>query len=280
MKSRIGYDESSSMPYVLGLVKYSLFHFRNFILVVICLFALAIFNSNSLFANKFRSVSSEVTVVFYEELSTPIKYLWNHISNIAKFFDYIAHNQELVTENQFLRERLIKMETLVGEAKSLKKLANLVDYDNFKSISVRLSANTSSYYTKSFTINAGELDGIKIGQAVVDDSGMLGKIISTTERSSQVVAINDSNANIPTIFTLARGQAIVTGEEMGNNLNILYAPKPIEFEDGDSVVTSGEDELMPANILVGYAYHNGSHTEIRTAANLKEADFARIYIGK
>lgn len=279
MKARIGYDESSSMSYVFGLIRYSLFHFRNVLLIISCIFMLIIFNSESSFAGKFRSLASEATHIFYEELSIPIKYVWGHISNVTKFFDYLAHNAELVEENQLLRERLIKMETLVGEAESLRKLSNLVDHDNFRSIAVRLSANTSSYYTKSFTINAGELDGVKIGQAVVNENGMLGKVISINERSAQVIAVNDANSNIPAAFAVSRNQAVITGQEMGGNLEVLFSPKPIEFDDGDSVVTSGEDELMPANILIGYAYHSGSYTEIRTAANLKEIDFAKVYIG-
>ncbi|MFI4984257.1 MAG: rod shape-determining protein MreC [Rickettsiales bacterium] len=280
MKTKIGYDDSSSLSYVFGLIRYSLFHFRNFILILICLLFLAVLNTETIFAAKFRSIASETTGSFYEELSTPIKYVWSHISNVAKFFDYLARNTELVSENQQLREKLIRMETLVGEAESLKKIVNLVDYNNFKTITVRMAANTSSYYNKSFTINAGELDGVKIGQSVVNNGGMLGKVISVHERSSQVIAVNDSNANIPAVFTLSRSQAVITGQDMSDSLEVLFSPRPIEFEDGDSVVTSGEDELMPANILIGHAYHNGSRIEIRPAANLKEVDFAKVYIGK
>jgi len=108
-------------------------------------------------------------------------------------------------------------------------------------------------YTATFTINKGTRDGIADFMAVTVGGAMVGYTFDTTETKSQVKALIDSDASIPSLIESTRDQGNirgtlgVDGKHMCRMYHVdSYIPRP-----GDRVVTSGFSMPFPKGIPIG-----------------------------
>ncbi|MBI5465377.1 rod shape-determining protein MreC [Candidatus Gottesmanbacteria bacterium] len=103
--------------------------------------------------------------------------------------------------------------------------------------------------TRYLTIDKGEEDGVREGTMVVSENILLGKIISLTPKTAQVLLPTDPDSKIPsrTLKTGAKGLAI---GEFGTKLSLAKVLQAEVLEVGDLVVTSGEGGYV-RDLLIG-----------------------------
>ena len=61
----------------------------------------------------------------------------------------------------------------------------------------KIIIDNNSPYLKSFVINKGSRDGIKVGMVVLDQNYLVGKVIEVNFKTSRVLLLSDINSNIP-----------------------------------------------------------------------------------
>lgn len=178
---------------------------------------------------------------------------------------------EVQKENEELRTRV---EQLTGDNLKLKEqvLAGLryneLDSKMFKSPNVDaytkigasiISRNPNAWY-QTLTINRGTNDGVAVDDPVIVALGLVGKIVSVTPTTSEVLLITDSEGQVSALVRGSTGSptfGIVEGTykrtsrlEAEGNLQMLLR-RDDNVNVGDLVLTSGLGGVYPKDIPVG-----------------------------
>ena len=119
-----------------------------------------------------------------------------------------------------------------------------------KYITAKIIANSSGSYIKTITLNVGEKDNVKVGNAVTNNWGMVGRVIEVGKVASRVLLITDINSQIPIYFEKSKHKAIVAGQN-SDLLEIKYLKPRVHLFDNDRIITSGEGGVLPRGLMVG-----------------------------
>ncbi len=271
--------EIDTFGYVFSLFRFSLSRLRSYLVICSCLLILIVFNSENEFSTKLRLSSMEVATQVYSKLSTPFVMVSDAYTFCKDVVATLRSNAFLLEENEQLKNEIINMEVLVGENAKLKELLRFQDESTKKEFAVRILSNSFDVFNKTFSIDIGEGQGLQSGNIVMNERGLIGKIVGMTDNTAKVLSITDVNSKIPAIFASSRKRCVVTGQEFSNNsLRVLYAPKDLEVQDGEPVITSGDGNLMPYGILIGFAFVNGDEIEVKTAIDWNELEFGKVIL--
>ena len=134
--------------------------------------------------------------------------IFSNITNIANISD---QNISLKQQISLLKYKIQSLESLEIENKQLKKIVNLVNDTDLKYVSARIITNIGGPYNYSATISAGADNGIKIGQIVINNHGLVGKITHVYDKTSSILLVSDMNFKIPVITANSFEKAIISG---------------------------------------------------------------------
>ena len=98
-----------------------------------------------------------------------------------------SENQSLKQENNSLKKWKDLGLKLLVENEELKGLLNTAKKDNQKFTTARVISNSGGSYVKTITINAGSNDGVKVGNPVVNNWGMVGRVVDLGKNASESV---------------------------------------------------------------------------------------------
>lgn len=143
--------------------------------------------------------------------------------NVKGIFSYRSLQQQveaLEDENAELTRQLAEEKLTQQQLDELQELAALLNYDytkqEFNIVTGDVISLDGSNWTNIFTINCGTESGIKVGDAVVNGTGLIGKIEATGEGWSKVMSLIDEGSKVS--FTLARDRkqlGVVAGKRKG-----------------------------------------------------------------
>jgi rod shape-determining protein MreC len=122
-------------------------------------------------------------------------------------------------------------------------------------------------FTRRIVIDKGQQNGIKAGQPVIDNIGVVGQVTRIYPWLAEVTLITDKDQAVP-VQNLRNGlRAVLGGTGNDGQLELKFIPLNADFQNGDQLVTSGIDGVYPQGLPVAEV----SNVE-RNAAYL----FARI----
>ncbi len=184
-------------------------------------------------------------------------YLKNKIEGNESFFTNIdtlkAENEDLKKKNSELEKSLRELEIIKSENETLKEYVNLKDkYSEYKTIPAYIINKDIQNYTKTIIINVGEKDGIKPNMTVIADQGLVGYVISTTDKTAKVQTIIDTATSVSSVITSSRETVVVSGTlENNTTLRATYIPTDATLMENDTLETSGLGGIYPKGIRIG-----------------------------
>ena len=175
------------------------------------------------------------------QLNDKIKYHLNVHSNVTLLEDQVTQ----------YKSQEVSLQIIEFENQKLKQ--QLDDYLVSKNlIYAKIIIDNNSPYLKSFIINKGSRDGIKVGMVVLDQKYLVGKVIEVNFNSSRVLLLSDINSNIPISISPNNLQAIASGT--GSDYAKVNYLKKIHYDkiSNESLVyTSGTGGLIKSGIPIG-----------------------------
>lgn len=171
--------------------------------------------------------------------------------------DTFAARDALITENQqFRRERLEtegrvqRLAALEAENARLRKLLDSKARVGSRALVAEILAVDSAKYRQRFNLNRGFVDGVFVGQALIDAQGVVGQVMSVGPFTSEAVLITDADHAVPVTVNRSRVRtnAFGTGESQRLRLNLT---NNADIEVGDLLVSSGLGGVFPQGYPVG-----------------------------
>lgn len=172
--------------------------------------------------------------------------------NITSYFSLKKVNENLAEENAELREELYTVSRPVIVRGKLDS-AKIPEVGlNYSFISAKVINNTTYQTHNHFTINKGARQGIRQGMGVISANGVVGIIKSVSGNFSTAYSILNNNVLISA--ELKKSNTLCTVNWGGLDprfARVLYLPRHIDVEKGDTVITSGFNAVFPEKILIG-----------------------------
>lgn len=222
-----------------------------------------------------RAALSDRTGPLMERLNAPVVGVTRWISGIGHFFDVYSENLRLREENARLLQWRGAAVSLQARVNQYQRLLKAVPEQSYSAIAARVIARSSQPFLETVVLNAGRLNGVRPGQAVVDARGMLGRIYVAGQRTSWVVLLDDLNSRIPVQIRPGNVQAILVGNNTREPALEALPPRAPVKTDAE-VVTSGDGGLLPAGLPLGAVIFNGREARVALYADPASAEDVRI----
>ena len=240
------------------------------VIIILAIFSFTLKEDRQL--NKFESLIKDTVTGVQKVVTSPFNWIFNKIDDYKELIDIRENYQKLLpevdridsltTENIELRKQLEAMK----EELDIKYTINQYEYLNATVISRNIS-----YWYNTITIDKGTYNGVETNMVVVNNDGLIGKVVSTTTFTSDVKLLTTSDTNNKISVAISNGSNKLYGliKDYNYNTNSLEVEGISNTETvsiGDSVYTSGLGGVFPSGILIGKV------TEITT----DEYDLAKI----
>ncbi len=228
--------------------------------------------------------------VLVQSVLTPLRTGANAITVQAqKIYDYIFEYENLLAENQALKEQLAQLredalsaDALRRENERYEQLLQLLERNqDYKYVDGYVIARSSNDWTSTFTINRGASAGIEVGMCAITASGeVAGLVVEVGSNYAIIKTVLDSSLQISATIAATGYSGMVSGGYTSGEKNLLrmdYLPSSATIRNNDQVVTSGST-VYPRNLILGYVVDAGfGDTGVEKYAMLRPAaDIANL----
>ena len=228
--------------------------------------------------NKVRSFVKDVVYRSATIVSFPLKSVNNFAGFLENHLNLYSNYNELIKENNELRNNISKTDFLELENSQLRKLIDEQIESSSNLVSARVMIDKQSPYLNSFVINIGSNKGIKNGMAVLDGKNFIGRIVDVNFFSSRVLLVSDLNSKIPVLSEPSGSHAILSGHGT-NEPTLEYLSKNHGIQDGDKIYTSGKEGIFTPGLVVGKAKIEKNKIKVLLFADLDQITFVNINLG-
>ncbi len=204
-------------------------------------------------------------------------YLDGGFKSMAKYF---ASAQALDNENKLLRQeisllndKLVDFELIQKYDLELKRLLNFVSLPEVNYVSARLLSIVNSAQGPYGLISCGKDSGIAVGDMVVADKGLIGKIAQVSGSFAKVLLVTNSKFRTP-IITSSGQKAILVGDQ--SQPYILYLKNMAEVKIQDLIVTLGDKDSLLVDIPVGKVSNIEDKVYLKFISDIDNVNFVSV----
>jgi rod shape-determining protein MreC len=183
---------------------------------------------------------------------------------------------ELLSENEQLKQQLLstsgEIQTLAALRQENQRLRTLLKATqgrayNFQFAEMKRVALDP--FSHKVWIDHGVVDGVVVGQAVMDGLGIVGQVEDVHRHLSTVRLISDPDHALPVQINRTGLRTVAHGSGETSYLLMPNVPLQADISPGDMVVTSGLGDRFPPGFPVG---------EVERVQRDRGATFAEVYI--
>jgi len=177
--------------------------------------------------------------------------MFNHVDDFLENEPNVEYAyQHLHSEYVKLKAQMLQMQVIENENQRLRGffgIVNSADLDMQLAKPLKIDLDP---YQHRVLINKGIKDGVYIGQAVLDDTGVVGQVTDMFKVSSVVTLITDPSHAIPVQVRRNGLHLLVEGTGSFNLLRVPYLNKNMDIQEGDILETSGLGGRFPSGYPV------------------------------
>ena len=226
--------------------------------------------------------------------TAPFRAVETYSEQAATMWTAAARVERLERENAELRawrtlaeqmaERNARYEALLGMPPAAFGEGAMIE----NSIAAQLVLDSGGPFRRTLVANAGNEHGVKVGYVVMNENGLIGRVVSVGARSSRILLVDDDSSRVPVMGATSRVRAVLVGDagrqpQLATLPFDLTAPR-LEFivgarslRDGEPLVTSGDGGVFPRGIPVGEARATpAGEWRVALVASRRPIDFVRI----
>ena len=234
----------------------------------------------------------EVTAPIQDGASRALKPFRDLFGWFGDTLDARGERDDLRKERDDLRKQLLTREDesrQLGELQALVGLDKELGLDQYRPLTARVVGQSPTVWYSQVTVNKGSGSGVRLGQPVVNQEGLVGKVTTVTGNSSIVTLITDHSSSVTARVTRngVRGQV---QPAVGNpdDLLLQYVDRRDQVDLQEHVVTAGIKStkfpsLFPPGIPIGWVTkiddtNQGLYkpVHVHPFARLRELEFVQI----
>ena len=203
---------------------------------------------------KIRSIAHAITYPIQQGTSIVGNWLGGMFGNFGELRRASTENQQLHQQIEQMQTELRGTRERAAEAGRLQQLFKLNETSAYQTVVARVIARDPSMWFDNVTIDKGRWSGIDVNMPVVTAGGIVGRIVSTSPWSAQVMLLTDEKSGAGAVVgQLGQSSALGSLKGMGENglLEMRYVSGMEKVQVGDTVTTTGQDAIYPPGYNVG-----------------------------
>lgn len=215
-----------------------LIKYRNGLLFIFLLFLALFFTiqSHTYHRSKFVNSANFLTGGIYDGLS-----------NIDNYFNLKVHNEQLLQENNNLRNDLYAKNDSLYREKDSTVLGG-----RFHFVTAKVINNNYNLKDNFLTLRGGRKSGVAQDQGVITSKGIVGIIDQVSSRYSTVVSILNSTSQINAKLKKSGHFGILVWDGGDpNKVKLIDVQQKAPVANGDTIVTGGKSTIFPEGIGIG-----------------------------
>lgn len=190
----------------------------------------------------------------------PVTYLSQSVARpVRNFFGTIYTLKNIVKKNAELeakinekQQQIVLLDQYRQQNEILKKELGFVGETQLALVSCGILSRDPGGFTDTLALSCGEKAGVKIGQAVISQGYLVGKIILVTANTSTALLITNAQSSVDAKISKTEVEGVIKGS-FGSGLVLDLISQTSEVNSGDIIVTAGINSQIPKNILIGEA---------------------------
>jgi len=176
---------------------------------------------------------------------------------LAWIGSYLSSKQTLNEENAALKQELLARAPAVqgyaqmqSENVRLKALVGVEARYTRAATAVEVLYTGRDPFTQKVFVNRGAAAGIRPGEAVIDDIGVVGQVTRVFPDMAEVTLITDKDQAVPVQAERSGVRSVLFGAGAGRAPELRFMPPSADIRAGDKLYTSGIDGTYPAGLAV------------------------------
>ena len=161
-----------------------------------------------------------------------------------------SQNQSLQAEVDRLRMEQASLAEDVRQGQRLQALLNFKQQYIYQTVAAQVIGTSGTDQSRVLYIDKGSKDGLRPDMPVITPDGVVGKVRDVFGHTAQVLEINDAASGLGVILQSTRLRGILRGTAEGKTEIINILPDE-QIQPGETVITSGGDEVYPRGLPVG-----------------------------
>lgn len=180
--------------------------------------------------------------------------IYDQIDELIASFYLLEENTQFKQRHLEDQAQLLKLHALEVENRQLRQLLGAVQQietkTGAKAVLAEILYTPRDPFNHKITLNKGSYHRIQLGQAVIDNKGIVGQITQLYPWSSEVTLLTDKNHSVPVQVLRNSLRSVVSGTGKNDELELRYLSVNTDIQQGDLLVTSGIGGVYPPGIPV------------------------------
>ncbi len=164
-----------------------------------------------------------------------------------------------VSENRRLRRQVADLQPWRDQAIALKNvnaryeaMLGLRTEPPVAMVTARSISDSRGPFVNARLIDVGSAKGVRIGNPVINEHGLVGRVIGATGAISRMLLLTDVSNRTPVLIDRTDARAMLTGDGSGNpRLEFIRGVDAVQA--GDRVLSSGDGGGFPRGVPIGVA---------------------------
>ena len=185
--------------------------------------------------------------------------LWSSVrrgaSSVRGYGTALQENQRLAGEITLLKAKLQDSQSLERENSQLRAQLDFKARSDRYLIAAEIVGRDPDGWWQTVRINRGSVDGVDRDMPVISVEGLVGRTLSVSSHTADVLLISDPTCQISARMSRAGAFGILTGRGPNWRGQVIcrmeFINKSLEISEGDEVVTSGLGGIYPKGLFIG-----------------------------
>jgi rod shape-determining protein MreC len=169
------------------------------------------------------------------------------------YIDLIHVRRENANLKQELERLRIEQASVAQDAEQGRRLQHMLGFTEhyiYKTLPAQVIGTGGTDQSQVLYIDKGADDGLKQDMPVITPDGIVGKLKDVFPSTSQVLLVTDPTSGAGVILEATRIRGILRGRAYGQ-LQVADISPDSRIKAGETIVTSGGDQIFPRGLPVG-----------------------------
>lgn len=148
-----------------------------------------------------------------------------------------------------------QLRTLTSENERLRALLGASRQTEIQTVLAEILYVPRDPFSRKVTVDKGSSNGIKAGQIVMDDLGVIGQVTRIYPWTAEITLITDKNHLVPVQIERNSLRTVISGTGRNGELELRFLSISTDIREGDLLITSGIGGVYPPGLPVGRVTH-------------------------
>ena len=217
---------------------------------------LAVLNLPPAASLRVKNLVRETIAPLQESATRLLRSVREGVASVRGLGGLVQENERLSREVVRLQARQREGKVLLLENEDLRRQLGFARRSASALVAGEVIARSRDGWWTTLRINRGAADGLQPEQAVVSMEGLVGKTVSVSERTADVLLLSDPTCSVSAQILRTGSFGLVSGRGPSWEGQVVcrmeFINKNVQILPGDEVVTSGLGGIFPKGLLIGY----------------------------